>query len=419
MKLKDLLEKRSQVVAAMRQITDNPQAQGGDLSDDQAHKFDEMRSELTGLDKQIERRQLLDEAERRMNGETIAGSGDDQFDIEVRNFSLVRAMAAAAGLAVDAGREREISVELARRSGLTPQGILVPMQVFEKRVTTSGGSSAGDLIATDHMGNQFIDILRARLITGRLGATVLSGLHGNVSIPKRTGSVTAGWVAENAAITATDASYDAVTMAPKHVGARTELSRNVLMQSSPDIEMLTRNDMAAVLAQAIDTAAISGSGVGAEPTGVLNVSGIGTATLSATPTWAEILAFTADLETANTEGSGWAVHPQARKVFRSTTKVASDAGAGFLMNTPTEMAGYPVAVSTTIPGMEDSPPAVSVIFGAWSDLLIGYWSAFDVLVNPFESTAYSKGNVQVRAMLTADIAVRHALSFTAGTLAIG
>lgn len=272
---------------------------------------------------------------------------------------------------------------------------------------------------TDMKGGMFIDTLRANLITGRLGATVLSGLSGNVAIPKRTGSVSAGWVNENQALSFSDQNFGQVEMSPKHVGAITELSRNMLMQSSPDIKQLTRNDMAAVLAQAIDTAAVQGDGNAPNPRGVLNVVGVGSASLSATPTWAQVLEFLGDLEDANNEGTGWAMHPKARRKFKATLKESGDAGAGYLMGDDNRLAGYGTAATTTLPtnlgtGTNESP----VIFGRWSDLMIGYWSAFDLLVNPYESTAYSKGNVQVRAMLTADVAVRHAGSFTVGNLVV-
>lgn len=419
MLLKDLLEKRSRIIAAMREITSTPSGQGGDLSEDQARKFDEMRADLTATEKAIERAQSLDEAERRMQGQPLAGTGDTHFDVEVRNFSLIRAMAAAANLPVDAGREREISAELARRSGLKPQGILVPLQVFEKRVTTTTSTSSAT-VTTDLRGDLFIDTLRANLITGRLGATVLPGLVGNVAIPKRTGSVSAGWVNENQALTFTDQNFSQVEMSPKHVGAITELSRNMLQQSSPAIEELTRNDMAAVLAQAIDTAAIQGDGTAPNPRGVLHVAGIGSATLSATPTWAEVLDFLGDLEDVNNEGTGWAMHPKARRKFKATLKEAGDAGAGYLMGDDNRLAGYDTAATTTLPVNQGTGTNASpVIFGRWSDLLIGYWSAFDLLVNPFETEAYKKGNVQVRAMLTADVAVRRAESFTTGNLVVG
>jgi len=63
-----------------------------------------------------------------------------------------------------------------------------------------------------------------------------------------------------------------------------------------------------------------------------------------------------------------------------------------------------------------SPASSPLIFGNWSDLLIGYWSAFEILVNPYEATAYQKGNVSVRGLLTCDVAVRHPASFTAGNV---
>ncbi|RZA28621.1 MAG: phage major capsid protein, partial [Proteobacteria bacterium] len=55
----------------------------------------------------------------------------------------------------------------------------------------------------------------------------------------------------------------------------------------------------------------------------------------------------------------------------------------------------------------------ALIFGNWRDLIVGYWSELDLLTNPYESTAYAKGNIQVRGMLTADIAVRNVASFAA------
>ena len=92
MKTKDLLERRSAVVAAMRGLTEAPTGDGGDLSNEQATKFDTLKAELTALEKSIERQQLVDEAERRMNGEHIAGTGDGKLDDELRKFQFRKAI---------------------------------------------------------------------------------------------------------------------------------------------------------------------------------------------------------------------------------------------------------------------------------------------------------------------------------------
>jgi HK97 family phage major capsid protein len=81
------------------------------------------------------------------------------------------------------------------------------------------------------------------------------------------------------------------------------------------------------------------------------------------------------------------------------------------MDAPDAMAGYPAATTTAIPTVSATPDTSTVIFGAWSQLLIGYWTGTDILVNPYETTAYAKGRVIVRAMRDVDVAVRYAAAF--------
>lgn len=423
--LKDLLEKRARLIQEMRGLTENPEGQG-DLSEAQARRFDELKGELDSAEKAISRQQLIDEAERRMaGGQQIAGSGDNRLDAELRQFSLLKAIGGAAGLqGVDWGRERELQAELAKRSGKKPQGVLVPLEVFERpveqRVLTTTNPAAGpgsNIISTDYMGSQFIDILRNTLVTKRMGARVLNGLQGNVDIPRRKASGTAGWVAENGALSAADIQFDKVQLTPKHAGALTELSRNMILQTSPDVETLVREDFALILAEAVDGVAIQGGGSN-EPTGILETSGIGDVAmgtnglaLSDGDDLVDLIGAVAD---ENAE--------QGSLAFLTNTSVRSALmklkdGDGRYYGLDYLFQKFPRYFSNLVPSDLDKGTSTGVcsamIFGNWNDLLLGYWSAFDILVNPYESTAYSKGNVQVRAMLTCDVAVRHAESFAA------
>jgi hypothetical protein len=81
-----------------------------------------------------------------------------------------------------------------------------------------------------------------------------------------------------------------------------------------------------------------------------------------------------------------------------------------VMQDPNSLAGYPLTSSNIVP-IETTNH--NLIFGKWGDILLGYWSVFDLLVNPYESTAYSKGNVSVRGIITADVQIRHIESFAA------
>lgn len=413
MKLHELLEKRSAAVAEMRSIADKAEAEKRDYNDAEEKRHGELKSEVADLDKKIERARDVDNAERAAPV-VIKGNGKDGvYEERAKDFSITKAIAAHIGGGVDAGFEREISQEVERRSGRKFEGIAVPDEVFLERRTLTVGSAAADLVPNVHRGDLFIDRLRASLITGRLGATVLDGLVGTVDIPKQTGSSTAQWVAEDGSLTETDANFSDVNLTPKTVGAMTSFSRRTLINAVPSIEQLVRNDLAAVIANAIDAKAMLGDGTSNTPTGIVATSGVAELTFASGPTWAQVLAFQAAIEGANADidALGWAMSPKGASIFRGALKVSGDAGAGFLMEGPSAMAGYAAATTTAIPTVSATPDTSTVIFGAWSQLLIGYWSGTDILVNPYETTAYAKGRVIVRAMRDVDVAVRHAAAF--------
>jgi len=409
MKVNDIRERRALLTVEARALLTAAETASRALSTDEAARFDAIKAEITGLETSEARAVYLADIERRATGQPVTGSGDKHFDTECRAFSLVKAMASQVpGLTVDCGREVEVSAELRKRSGRGGEGIAVPMSVFEveRRVMTSTapvGAPGGNLIATDLRSDLYFDRLRAALRIKQLGATILSGLVGNVDIPNLKTSATAGWVAENTPIPASDLAFAKASLTPRHVGALTEFSRNMLLQSTPDIEELVRADFAAILAEAVDQAAINGPG-GIAPTGILTLLGVNTGT---TPlNWNNALALIANMEIAGSAGTGWLASPRTVQVARTKTKIDADGSGGFIMDGPNSLAGYPL-LSTAL------MPLGAAIFGKWSDLIIGYWSSFDLLVNPYESVAYSKGNVQVRAMLTCDITVRHIESFAA------
>ncbi|SFJ25595.1 phage major capsid protein [Bradyrhizobium sp. Gha] len=425
-KLHELQERRAHAVSEMQSINDKVETETRDYSDAEDKRHKELKSEIAGLDRQIARAVDLQEATRAAPAILHHGRGDGSFEERAREYSLIRAIAHQSGMAVDAGREIEISQELQRRFGMTPEGMLAPTQIFERRVVTTAAPAAGpgsNIIATDLLAGQFIDILRDALATARLGARVLSNLVGNVSIPRLKASATGEWVAENSGLTASDVQLDQVSLSPKHVGALVEVSRNMLQQSTPDVETIIRDDFAALLARAIDKGALIGGGSN-EPVGVLSTSGIGDVPGGAAglaPTWANICALVSAVAGANalTGSLGFVTNTKVVGKCTSVLKSTADTSSNFILENPgaVQLAGFPLVQTNLIPSnlVKGGSGTVcsALVFGNWRDLLIGYWSAFDVLVNPYESTAYTKGNVQVRAMATCDVAVRQVKSFAA------
>lgn len=412
-RLPQLLEQRASRLGRMRAIMTAAETRGADLSDAERTEYDALESEVRDLNSKIERAQRLDALERAAAATPLNGEQRSDFDEACRGYSLLRAIAGVSGLDVDWGREREVSQEIARREGRAAQGVFAPQSVlmvprrgYETRVVVSSTSGAG-AIPTDHRDDLLVDALRAASVVNALGATVLNGLSGNVSIPAIDTGATAEWIAENGAITPADFDINSRTLTPKHIGCITEFSRNMVIQASPDVENMARRDFARALAAGLDAAALVGGGSN-QPDGI---GSLVTPTTFATPSWAEGLAMIAGIATANALGGslGWAGHPQVSKKLRSTVRVANT-DSRFIMEDPRELYGYQYLDTTALVG-NGSPSDRAIVFGDWTSLVVGYWGGVDILSNPFESTAYTKGNIMVRGILSADVALRHEESF--------
>lgn len=368
-------------------------------------------------------------------------SGDvDLSEREQREYSLVRAIQAS--ISKDwskAGLEREVSLTLARETNRETEGFFMPLNLrMEQRAAYAVGATAtgGANVATNLLAGSFIEVLRNNALIMNLGPTVLSGLVGNIAIPRQISQTQTYWVTEASAITEAEATFDQVTLSPKQLGARSQYSRLMLQQSTPDIEGLVRNDLARVMALGIDLAAINGSGSSGQPKGILNQSGIGTvamgtngaafvnATTAGVSGIDQLIQLESKLDIANALNGSLAYLTNAKVVAalkQLKTQYADYLWTDNLDNraagTPGMINGYPVARSNQMPSSFTKGSGTNLsglIFGDFSQLLIGMWGGIEVLPNPY-GAGYSAGSVDIRAMQTVDINVRHAEAFAAIT----
>jgi HK97 family phage major capsid protein len=337
---------------------------------------------------------------------TAGHTGEEMLRKENREYSLVRAInAQMSGDWANAGFEREMSQELSRQGGsVVGGGLIVPMSVFSsQRADTTG---AGGLIGTQHMSNQFIDVLRANTLLGKLGARFLPGLNGNLSMPKKTASATFGWMAEAADAAESDVTVGNVVMSGKHVGGVVPMTFELMRQSSPAIEQIVREDMLMGMALSIDYAGFNGSGADNQPLGILNTAGVQTLTLADTtnkiPTWAEVVAMEGKLDDANAlMGSlAYAFRPTVHSALKTAKK---DAGSGRFVIEGSECNGYAAHSSTQM-------PAGGSVFGNFADVLIGTWGMVELIPTRNSKT----GGLDIGCHQMADVAVRNAQSFVKG-----
>jgi len=343
---------------------------------------------------------------------------------DVTKFSFVRAINAMINKDwSQAGFERECSEAVALKMKRSPEGIFIPNEVLKRDLNVGTATAGGNLVSTDLMSGSFIDVLRNKTMAILMGATELTGLVGNVAIPRKTSTSNAYWVAEGVAPTESEPAFDQVTMSPNTLGAFTDFTRKTLLQGTPDIEMLVQNDLASVLAVELDRVIIEGSGTGDEPTGILNTAGIGVVPIGTNGgalTWDHIVDLEGDVAVANADigNLGYLTNASVRKALKKLTKVSGDAGAGFIWEAGNNsdfgsLNSYRAGVSNNVPSDLTKGTGTNLsglIFGNFSDLLIGSWSGLDITVDPY--TFSSTGTVRVVVMQDTDIAVRHPESFS-------
>lgn len=334
---------------------------------------------------------------------------------ETQRFSLLRAVRAVADNNwTNAPFELEASRAVAKKINRIQDDrrFFIPFEVMERPIehkrdlnvaTTTAG---GFLVDTQNQG--FIEILRNRSVAFNMGARRLSGLQGNVTIPRQSGAATAYWLAsETTEITESQQTFAQVSLTPKTVGAYTEISRLLLLQSSPAAEGIVSDDLAQVVALAVDSAAIAGTGT-EQPTGILETNGVPEVTIS-TLDYNAVLQFQVELANNNVrpQAGGYVTTPALAGLLLQEARFANSDTPLWVGNIwDGQMAGFRAMSSNQI-------ASESVLFGDWQELVIGEWGVLEVEVNPYAN--FKAGVIGIRAMYTVDVALRRVFAFAFGT----
>jgi HK97 family phage major capsid protein/HK97 family phage prohead protease len=341
----------------------------------------------------------------------------------------------------EAGLVREMSQEVQRTSGFSQsgkRGFFVPFSALAKRATyvTSTGANGGNLVATDLMADEFIEALRNQSVMLNLGVRTMTGLVGDVAIPRRSGVASTYYLStETTAITQSESTFDQVTLAPKNLAALSKYSRQTLLQSTPGIEDLVRRDLTDGINLGIDLGILNGSGSSGQPTGILNTSGIGSVALG-TNGGAITVDALVDLEeqvlidngALNRDSIAYVTNAKVLAELKKLRAGGSSATDGaYLVNdqlnaigrggTPASVNGYPLYVTNQVPSNltkgSSSGVCSAVLMGDFSQAMVGFWGNGIEIVVGEDSDDFSKALTSVRAIVTYDVAVRHAESFAA------
>jgi HK97 family phage major capsid protein len=348
---------------------------------------------------------------------------------EVKRYSLMnvirhladpsdRATREAASFELDCSKAAEVKL------GRAAKGVVMPWDVMastQQRAPQAAGtaSSGGYLVDTTLLTGSFIDLVRNRSALLGLNVTTLTGLTGNVDIPKKTGNTTAYWVGEDVAVSETNIALGQISMTPKSLGGYVDITRRLMQQSSLDVEALVRADLAESIALAIDSSGIYGLGGSSALLGIKNITGVGTETLTSDATTNKSIGgvtyyFGNFSDYVNMETTVSVANLDVNSMFYVGNAHVRGALKQTLRNTNSEMFiwdnnevnGYGARVSNQLIGS-------NVIFGDFSQAIFGFWSGVDITVDPYTNS--TKGTTRIVAFQDVDFGVRNPGAFVFGS----
>lgn len=362
-------------------------------------------------------------------------------------YSLLGAIRSISETGKLKGLEGEVSAELAKSRGRAPQerGFLIPWNLSTNKdyigermrtlieqqararrpgrgqfrtgvdnTTTFAGSIAGIL------GTELIDLLRNRMVMKAAGARVLTGLYGSTfSLPKLTAASTGYWVAESTAPTASNATMGQVTWTPRTLGAYSDISRKLVLQTSLDVEEIVRDDLAKVMAIEMDRAGLFGSGSGQVPQGIAGYSGVPNTALGTNggePTWALVVALETAVATANADLDrlAYVTSPAGRGNLKTQLRVGTTFPK-YIWDTDNPdypLNNYPAFVTNQVPANLTKGSATTctgLFYGNWESAVYGLWGPMEMVVDPF--TLSNTGGLRLVMLQDLDFELRYAGAF--------
>ncbi len=346
------------------------------------------------------------------DGQVATQSTDIKLDLtdkEKQRYSLVNAVRAnISGNWKDAGFEREVSQALSEKMGKDSRGFMVNYEVMAnmgRAQNTQTQGAGGALVADEHHSEKFIELLRPRSVAAQLGVRMVSGLVGNVDIPKMLSGSSFYWIDEGADSPESEASFGIVQMSPKTITGSVPITRRLMQQSTPDIDLLIRDDLLDGLALGIDQGIIAGSGTGFEPLGIKNQTGIHAIDLDTLGlSHAGLVAFETEIEEADALSGGlqYLTRPRTKGTLKVTPRNANSERYLWEEN---QLNGYSALCSKHL----DND---AILAGDFSQAMFGTWGVLDLMVD--KSTKAASAGTVLRVFQDGDVALRHPKAFAYG-----
>jgi len=421
----DAKQKRAELWQEMENMVKLRKDEKRAFTDDEDVKYKDLRSQFDVLSKHVEELEADEKRRLLMAGAAIRNKDEEKIDKELRNYSFAKVLLAGSEKRTPDGLEGEMHQEAAKEmrqanTGQSLEGIGIPNMVFRTHLggSVTGGTSGdkgGVLVETEKIG--LMHSLRPFLVTAGLGARTLGGLQGNIDFPKGSAAA-ATFKTEVAAADEYQMTFSVIPLKPNRLPAWAAYSKQLLIQSAPDVENFIKAELLKAIAQAVEAAAIAGTGTN-QPEGIIATTGIGSVvggTAGAAPTWAHIVQLEEKVAVENADiGSlAYLTNAKVRSKLKQTLK--SSNVSGYIWETgetATPLNSYRCGVTNLVPSniIKTTENLSAIIFGDFSRMIIGQWGGLDVIVDPYSGK--KTGTIEIAANSYWDVAILEPKSFAA------
>ena len=290
------------------------------------------------------------------------------------------------------------------RDGMTLQSAIRSAIENKTNVVEIGESRSADYLVTgtDAKGKvlmptivrDLMPSLRNRLLLARYGATVLTGVKGNLVLPYMVGS-SAAWYAEDATASGTAGTFGAITLSPKRLSCVVAVSNMLLENDTVGAEQMIMNDVVGAISQAFEATVLgTAAGTATKPAGIFHGA---TVTGAANIAWSDIIGLETSVDSANAslDSAAYLMSTGLYGDLKSIVK-ASGEGAGFLLDSDKKLNGYAADRSNNV-------AASHIAFGDWSKFVIAQFGNIRLTIDPYTLAADDCVRIVVNALMDGGI----------------
>ncbi len=254
-----------------------------------------------------------------------------------------------------------------------------------------------------------IDALTPALIIEKAGSKMLFNVQGQPTWPT-VGDVEASWAGENVSLVDKDINFDAIRATPHRMGLKIKVSRRALNQSNLNLYNLVVSKIARSFAALLNKTMVSLTAVATDaPTGIFVAAALDAVSLSANPTFKEVVSLETEVMAHNIEldadGFGAYIISTAMRGKLKTTPV--EAGETKMILEGDLMNCYPVIVSNYM-------DANSIGFGFFEYSVVSQFGDFNLIFDPI--TGAGENEVKFVGNTEVDITLLRPEAFVVGQI---